>query len=288
MQNSEYPYFFGNGILLHNTDSSYFSLDVDNTNTAVKIADYITNQVNDSYDGFMKSAFLCQPGFDNLIRCARELVSDSGIFVEKKRYILHVSDEEGKTVDKMKIMGLDLKKTTLPKPIQQELTGYVSRLLEDEDWMTIAKDVVKYKDKLLEFDNIHGVGLPTGINGIEDYTIKYQLEGIKTRLPGHTAAAIHYNECLKKYEDRDSMEIESGMKIKTYYLNRKFGKFTSIALPTDQEIIPQWFIDDIIPYIDKEKQLSRLIDNPLQNILKAVNLPIPSAQLVLAHEVFVF
>lgn len=281
-------YFFGGGILVHNTDSSYFTLDIDDLDAVTKVAEHITDRINESYPEFMRKAFLCQPGFDELIKCAREIVSDSGIFVEKKRYILHVVDNEGNKVDKMKIMGLDLKKTTLPKPIQKQLTGYISRLLNGEDWLSISRDVVKYKDTLMDFNNLHEVGLPKGINKIEDYTIRYEAEGMKARLPGHVAASIFYNQCLKEYEDHDSMVIESGMKIKVYYLKKPIGKFKAIALPTDQDIIPEWFVNDFIPKLDKDKQLSKLIDNPLKNILKAVNLHIPTAQYVEAHEVFVF
>lgn len=288
MNNKELPYFFGNGILIHNTDSSYFTLDINELDEVVKVADKVADNVNKSYPEFMRKAFLCQPEYDQLIKCGREIVGDSGIFVEKKRYIIHVNDNEGKRVDKMKIMGLDLKKTTLPKPIALRLTDYIRRLLAGEDWNDIAKDVVEYKESLMDFDNLQEVGLPKGINKIEEYTIKYQVEGLKARLPGHVAAAIFYNQCLKDYGDVDSLEIQSGMKIKVYYIKKKIGKFTSIALPTDAEHVPNWFIENFLNKIDKDKQLSRLIDNPLSNILKAVNLATPTPQTVHANDIFIF
>jgi hypothetical protein len=93
---------------------------------------------------------------------------------------------------------------------------------------------------------------------------------------------------LKEYGDVDNMPISSGTKIKVYYLKKKIGKFSSIAIPTDMEVLPQWFIDNFIPKIDKDKQISRLVDNPLDNILKALDITSPTSQELHAHDLFVF
>ena len=275
-------------VVYGDTDSTYFTVDANTAEEAIAIADSVAEKVNASYDDFVKKAFLCKPGFDNHVKCGREVVSDNGLFVEKKRYVLHVIDNEGETVDKMKIMGLDIKKTTLPKPIAAKITTFIKRLLQGEDWDKIAYNVVEYKDELMQFDNLLEVGLPKGVNKVEEYTIRYQMEGLKANLPGNAAAAIHFNERLKEYKDIDTGDISSGTKIKIYYLKNKMGKFTSIALPSDLEEPPEWFTENFVPLIDKEKQLSRLVDNPLKNILKAIDVPVPTAQTVHANELFNF
>ncbi|NCV77465.1 MAG: hypothetical protein EBW18_00160, partial [Burkholderiaceae bacterium] len=45
----------------------------------------------------------------------REIISDVGIFLQKKRYILHVLDEEGVATDKFKYTGIELVRSTTPK-----------------------------------------------------------------------------------------------------------------------------------------------------------------------------
>jgi len=112
----EYDYL-GDEVIYGDTDSTYFKTFADDHKSAVKIADAVAASVNSDYQRFMQQTFLCTPGFDNIIKAGREIVSDRGIFVEKKRYILHIVDLEGKTVDKMKVMGLDTKKTTIPKHV---------------------------------------------------------------------------------------------------------------------------------------------------------------------------
>ncbi|MDV7400690.1 hypothetical protein RZS08_55250, partial [Arthrospira platensis SPKY1] len=96
----------------------------------------------------MRETFLCSPGYDDKIQCGREVVSDRGIFVEKKRYILHLVDVEGKSVDKMKVMGLDIKKTTIPRAVSDQIESFVERLLKGEEWSSVARSIVEYKDQL--------------------------------------------------------------------------------------------------------------------------------------------
>lgn len=287
MEDESIPYFFGNDILVHN--STYFTVPADTKEQAIKFADAVAEAVNKSYPDFMRKAFRCQPGYDLQVKCGREVVSDHGLFVEKKRYILHVVDNEGETVDKMKIMGLDIKKTTLPKIISAKLTEFIKRLLRGEEWNDIANDIVQYKEDLMKFDNLLEVGLPKNVNNVEKYDMTYKVDGEKARLPGNVAAAIHFNIRLKENDDHDTEIITSGTKIKVYYLkNKMLNKFTSIALPSDIEHIPEWFMEQYVPLIDKDKQLSRLVDNPLQNILKAINVNVPTAQSVHAQELFNF
>ena len=78
------------------------------------------------------------------------------------------------------------------------------------------------------------IGLPKGVKGVENYTKSLELDK-DARLPGHVAAAIHYNLALQKYEDKESIEITSGMKIKVFYLKQKIGKFKSIAVPVQYQ-----------------------------------------------------
>jgi DNA polymerase elongation subunit (family B) len=278
--------FQSDAVIYGDTDSTYFKTYASNSEEAIKVADAVAAEVNASYQRFMRDTFLCNEGYDNIIKCGRELVSDRGIFVEKKRYILHIINLNGKMVDKLKVMGLDTKKTTLPADVAKELNAFIERLLKGETWESISQSIVDYKTTLKNSPNIMTIGLPKGVNGIEQYTKAYAIGGMDTRLPGHVAAAIHYNECLDRFEDRTSMRIMSGMKIKVFYLIGKHGKFKSIALPTDIEVVPQWFLDNFT--INKDAHIQRLVDNPLENILKAIGKKSPTKQSMTFDSIFEF
>lgn len=272
-------------VIYGDTDSTYFKTYANNPQEAIIIADAVAEKVNASYPEFMRQTFLCTPGYDNIIKAGREIVSDRGIFVEKKRYILHLIDLDGKTVDKMKVMGLDTKKTTLPAEVSKQLNGFIERFLKGEPWESVSQSIVAYKEELINSTDIMAIGLPKGVKGIDEYTAKYQSDA-NARLPGHVAASIYYNECLQLYKDKVSLQIMSGMKIKVFYLIGDHGKFKSIALPTDLEVVPHWFIDNF--QIDRVAHIERLVDNPLSNILKAIGKEPPSKHSLLVADLLVF
>lgn len=277
--------FFANNILVHNTDSTYFKTGMPTIEQAIEKSDQVAQQVNDSFPQFMSDTFLCTDQFNKFITTGREIVSDRGIFVEKKRYILHVVDVEGKRCDKMKVMGLDTKKTTLPKIIADKINNFVEQFLKGKDWTELTYDIVDYKTYLETEAYVFDIGMPKGIKGVNEYTSAY-IQNPKTRLPGHVAAAILYNQCLELYNDKESLPILSGMKIKYFYLKQPHGRFKSIALPTDSPFVPQWFKDNF--EIDRKAHVQRLIDNPLDNIIKAIGKRAPSKQSLLVDSVLEF
>lgn len=277
----------GEAVVYGDTDSTYFQTYMKNNVDAVDMAVGIGDMVNDSFNKFLTNTFLISDKFHDIISTECELVTGRGIYVSKKRYILHVIWLDGYFVDKIKVMGLDTKKTTLPKEVSKELNMFIERYLKGGDWDEIAKDIVQYKEVLSSPDNIMGIGLPKGIKGIEDYTNK--LKGDPTHfLPGHVAAAIMYNLCLEKYEDNISPKIISGNKIKVFYFNQKFGRFKSIAIPVDIEIVPQWFFDEYADKIDTGAQIKRLVDNPIKNIITAIGKDVPTKQSLYVDSELIF
>lgn len=279
--------FFANDILVHNTDSTYFVTHAKTDNQARKIADYVAEQVNASYPEFMTKAFRCQPEFTSVTKCGREIVADNGIFVSKKRYILHMVDKDGTPCDKMKIMGLELKKTTLPKPIQKKLIYFVEKLLRGADWDALANEIVDYKRELMNPEAVLNLGLPKGIKGIEAYTSAWK-DDSTTRLPGHVAAAILYNKMLEEHNDKTSPQIFSGSKLRTFYLTKRIGRFKAIAVPTDMTEMPQWFVDEFVPLIDADAQIERLVDKPLEKIFDAINKKVPTPQSLYLDDLFCY
>lgn len=273
-------------VVYGDTDSSYFATHAENKEDAIMVADRVGALVNKSFPEFMRRTFLCGEGYDQQIVTGREIVTRKGIFVDKKRYILNIIDDEGKAVDKMKVMGLDTKKTTMPKEVSKVLNHFVERFLKDEEWDVIAQDIVEYKDTLANTDDIMSIGLPKGIKGIEDYTERLKIHGRGQRLPGHVAAAILYNLCREKYEDVESPPIVSGMKIKVFYLTQKVGRFKSIAIPVDIETVPQWFLNDFV--VDTDAHILRLVDNPLLNIIKAIGYEVPTKQGMVVNSLLEF
>jgi len=286
----------GDSIIYGDTDSTYFKTYAKSEEEALKIGDDIGAKVNASFPAFMRKTFLCTDGFDNIIATDREVIASSGIFVGKKLYTMRVIDLEGKKVDKLKTMGLSLKKTTLSKEIQKKLSDIVLKILLYKDWNIINKEICDFRKELKHSNDILRIGLPIGVKKIEEYTKKYN-DGLKftketdkffdtsevekksdTNLPGHIAASLHWNLARNEYKDFESMEIVSGTKIKVYYLKSLYynNKFKSIAIPVDIGTIPNWFIKYYKDDIDIDAQMDRLIYKPLKNIFDAIHRIIPT------------
>ena len=79
----------------------------------------------------------------------------------------------------------------------------------------------------------------------------------------------------------------TGMKLRVYYV---FGvhrdRFISVALPTDIETVPEWFLKNF--EIDRDKHVVRLVDKSLGNILKAIGKKVPTKQSLLVNNLLGF
>lgn len=267
------------------TDSCYAKAPVDNLEDCLRLAKIIEKKVNDSFSKFTEERFFCIDNFNGLIKAELDTIADKSIFVKKKFYIMHLLYSDGAPTEKMKVMGLQIKKTIIPAPIRRVLTGYMEEFLKGVQWNDIARKVVAYKDILIKEQIVH-IGLPKGIKGVEDYTRRWNIKEPGLRVPGHVNAAIFYNKCLEHFDDKESPRIQSGMKIKTYYLTKTFDKFKSIALPTDLKNPPEWFMEHFASLIDRNAQLERLVDKPLQSILTAIGEYAPTKKTILVADCF--
>lgn len=274
-------------VIYGDTDSNYFITHADNVDEAFAVATYIEKYINSTFTKFAEDKFLVGEGYNNILSVSQEIVASKGIFIDgKKSYMLRVLREDGKVVDKIKITGLAIKKTTLPKHVREILKARLEAYLKGEDWKSIGLQL------LVDMETVRGsstptmkMGLPKKIKNLETYYENWQIDG-KTRLPGHVSAAIFWNTCLDSYGDKESLRIVSGMRIQVYYLKKTFGRFKSIAVPVDTKNLPPWFIENIEPLIDRGVQAQKLISAPLKSILKAIREEIPTRQKLLIEEAF--
>jgi DNA polymerase elongation subunit (family B) len=274
-------------VIYGDTDSCYFKTHTTNIQDAKRVCKYVEKSVNDSFLEFMSERFFCTDPVASRVRVENEIISDIGIFVKKKIYLLHLIHKDGYDVDELKIMGHAIKKTHITKIVKKALTEIITNYFKTHDWKQLNIDTVTFKQMLEKSDNFEDYGLPKKINKIEAYTDQYR-ENPTCNISGGQAAAIFWNLCLDAYEDKESLRATSQMAYRTYYLEKPFGRFQSIAVPADLLVVPDWFIDNFLPIIDRDKQIHRLVDMTLTNICQAINRQIPTEKAVLADEVLVY
>jgi DNA polymerase elongation subunit (family B) len=269
----EYDYK-GQAVIYGDTDSVYFSAykplkaEIDAGNipwskeSVTQLYDSVAEEVNKSFTKYMQEGFNCPATYGKLIAAGREAVGSKGLFITKKRYAMKIYDLEGETVDKIKAMGLDLKRSDTPAYIQNFLSDVLDKVLtgsqEDEVMDFIA-------DFRLEFKKMPGweKGSPRRVNKLTEYHSREKRKG-KINMPGHVRAAINWNTLKRVYNDKYSMDIIDGQKCIVCKLKDNPMGYTSIAYPTDELRIPQWFKE--LPFADDEME-STLINKKLDNLI---------------------
>jgi hypothetical protein len=116
-------------------------------------------------------------------------------------------------------------------------------------------------------------GSPKAVKRITDYTAAQEKANngkgsSKINMPGHTRAALNWNYLRKMNGDTYSQKIVDGMKIVVCKLKSNPLGLTSVAYPTDQLRLPQWFLD--LPF-DVAEMERVLLDEKIDNMIGILN-----------------
>jgi len=270
----------GETIIYGDTDSCYFSAwpvlkkEVEegrtewNKDVCVQLYDGIADQVNDSFPGFMETAFHIPRDMGAVIRGGRELVCSKGLFITKKRYAVLYYDKENKRTDingkpgKVKAMGLDLKRSDTPKVIQDFLSEILNDVLTGAEKDAVVEKIKEFKYVFKERPGWEK-GTPKRVNNLTKFVKAEQREG-KTNMPGHVRAAMNWNTMRRMHSDNYSIAVVDGMKTIVCKLRSNALGWTSIGYPTDELHLPAWFKE--LPFDDREME-STVIDAKVDNLL---------------------
>jgi len=280
----------GDAIIYGDTDSCYFTAwpavrdEVASgrmewsKETCIALYDSIADQVNQSFPAFMEQAFHCPREMGSVIRGGREIVATRGLFITKKRYAVLYYDKEGRRYDvdgkpgKVKAMGLDLKRSDTPKVIQEFLSDVLDDVLQGAGREQVIDKIKEFKYAFQERPGWEK-GSPKRANNITQYAKKEEREG-RANMPGHVRASLNWNTMRRMNSDNYSMQIVDGMKVIVCKLKNNPMEWTSIAYPTDELHLPQWFKD--LPFDDAEMEAT-VIDGKIENLLSVLNWGLESA-----------
>jgi len=285
------PFFFGNDILLHNTDSVYFSAyktlqkEINKGSlpwtkeTVIQLYDQIGEEVNGTFLQFMLDTFHCPKNRGDVIKAGREIVGSKSLFITKKRYAVLYYDKEGKRADvdgkpgKIKAMGLDLRRSDTPEFIQNFLSEILEMVLTGTSEEEVLDHITEFRSK---FKSRPGweKGSPKRANNITEYQNKEAKQG-KANMPGHVRASINWNTLKRMYDDKYSMNITDGAKVIVCKLKPNPIGFTSVAHPVDELRLPQWFKD--LPF-DHAEMEATIIDKKIDNLIGVLNWNVSSTE----------
>lgn len=270
----------GDSVIYGDTDSVYFSaypmFENDITegkvpwskDTVIALYDKIAEEVNVTFSDFMYDVFHCTRSRAEVIAAGREIIAESGLYITKKRYAALVYDMEGDRKDtdgkpgKVKAMGLDLRRSDTPVFMQEFLSEILMMVLQENTKTDIIDRITLFRQQFKDRPGWEK-GSPKRANRIAHYQALEEKKG-KANLPGHVRASINWNALKKMNSDKYSMDIVDGMKVIVCKLKSNPLNFTSVAYPTDELRLPEWF--KRLPF-DHEGMEQTIIDKKLDNLI---------------------
>ena len=277
----------GKSVIYGDTDSVYFSAypilkeQIDagqipwTKENVITLYDQVAEEANSTFVKFMAKAFHCPASRADVIAAGREIVAESGLYITKKRYAALVYDTEGFRSDtdgkpgKVKAMGLDLRRSDTPVFMQEFLSEILLMVLTDKPQEDILKRITEFRKEFSERPGWEK-GSPKRANKIGHYQRLEQKQG-KANMPGHVRASINWNTLKRMNGDKYSQEIVDGMKVIVCKLKQNPLGYTSVAYPTDELRLPEWFKE--LPF-DDAAMAETIIDNKLDNLIGVLNYPL--------------
>jgi len=281
----------GESVIYGDTDSVYFSAypvlkqQIDNgsipwsKDNVITLYDQVAEEANSTFQDFMQKAFHCPKSRSDVIAAGREIVAESGLYITKKRYAALVYDVEGFRSDtdgkpgKVKAMGLDLRRSDTPVYMQEFLSEVLMMVLQEKGEKEILERITDFRR---DFKNRPGweKGAPKRANKIGHYQRLEEKQG-KANMPGHVRASINWNTLKRMNGDKYSQEIVDGMKVIVCKLKQNPLGYTSVAYPTDELRLPDWFKE--LPF-DGDAMEATIIDNKIDNLIGVLNYDIDSTK----------
>ena len=258
-------------VIAIDTDSIYLTLEnlVETTcqgkTTEQKIAymDKICEQAFQPFiDGGYQELATYMNAYAQKMQMKREVLADKGIWVAKKRYVLNVHNSEGVQYakPKIKVMGLEMVKSSTPAVVREKLKDALEVILH-EDEAAVQEFVKTFKAEFSKL-SVEDIAFPRSISDID----KYDGNPIyKKGTPMHVRGALLFNHYIrqkglaKKYQP-----IGNGDKIKFVYV-RSNNPFNENVIAFNS-VLPKEF--GLHQYIDYDLQFEKVFLDAMQIVIE--------------------
>lgn len=196
----------------------------------------------------------------------REFIASRGVYTAKKRYCLNVYNSEGVEYDppKIKIMGLEIIRTTTPLIVKDKLREGVKIILTKEN-KDLIKFIEEFKEEYMKLD-YDSISCPTSLNNLIKYEVQGEVTGYAKGTPMHVKSAINFNNMLNKFDIKNLERIHDGDKIK--YLILKEPNPLGEEVLGYKDLLPTEL--DIIKFIDYNRMLDKTFLAPISRIAEAI------------------
>ena len=253
--------------------------------------DFIQGLDHFRYGGYFKKCledYAASFGVENKEDFELERISESMINIAKKKYICHITYEDGIPFERLNYIypkGVELVRSSTPAFARDKIVHIVKYLFSHPDTFNI-KDLLKLVKGLrkeFELADIDDICMQSSVS-------KYEIKVLDdSKLPlqfvsgSHFAvkSAAHHNYLLLKSKDYQQKYefIKSGNKIKYYCCKDKsitdMFAYTRGSYPIE-----------FAPEIDYDLQFSKSILSPINSIIEPLGMPEITARLTVIMDIF--
>ena len=258
-------------VIAIDTDSIYLTLEDlvekvcvgKTTDEKIVFMDKTCEQVIQPFiDGGYQELAHIMSAYAQKMQMKREVLADKGIWVAKKRYVLNVHNSEGVQYakPKIKVMGLEMVKSSTPAVVRKKLKDALEIILHQNE-ASLQNFVKEFKRDFKKL-SISDVSFPRSISDLD----KYSGNPIyKKGTPIHVRGALLFNYYLKqkgltkKYEP-----ITNGNKIKFVYVKAQ-NPFNENVISFNNELPKEFGLDD---FIDYDLQFEKVFLDALQIVIE--------------------
>jgi len=222
----------------------------------------IENYLNTNITSWAKKTLLTK---DSRFVFKRECIADVASFLQKKRYVMHILDDEGIQCDKFKYTGVEVVRTTMPNAIKP----YAKRIIET---MLLTQSVTKTNALLNETFEIfkqlkpEEIAFVMGIKNYEKYSGRSKEFNTVKGMPIHVKAAYYHNILIKDLKGKTE-SIGSGDKIRYLYLQQP-NKYGISVVGFKYEYLPEF---KELFKIDYALMFEKILYNSIERFYDAVN-----------------
>jgi len=203
----------------------------------------------------------------------QETICDVGLFMEKKRYILHIMDKEGyKPKDPFKYVGVEVARSSISNEVKGLIKNVIELAMLSEDKKR-SNEI--FRDAYERFKEMKAeeLAIRSKISDIEKQEAKIDKDGkIGKGTPIHAKAAIYYNNLLKHYGiDHLYESIPSGMKMKYFYAAKNPFNYKVMAFMDHYPVELNEHIK-----INHQVMFDKIVSPPIQRVYDCIGWDLPT------------
>jgi len=213
----------------------------------------------------------------------QEAVCDVAVFMEKKRYILHLLELDGmKSSKPFKYVGVEVVRSTFSDNVKKLIKQVIESAILAQDKIKSNEILKKAFDTFCEMD-VQDISFRSKVSDYDKYENKMDSFGkIGKGTPIGAKSAINFNKMLKHFDLQNKYEsISSAMKIKYFFTTKNQFNFETMAFLDT-------FPSEFEPHfkVNHKKMFDKSVIPPIERLYDCIGWDLPQISSATTTDLF--